>query len=80
MYFTNYPFELCGHRLRTSLVKSSRWDDGVDEFLKIKSGLNEQLQTGDIIEVCPGYPLAFNLNDLNTEVVTTIAEIIRHQL
>lgn len=45
MYFTKYRFELCGHRLRTSLAKSSRalgftiagGDDGVDDFLPIKS-------------------------------------------
>lgn len=118
-YFTKDPSELCGQRLRTSLVKSSRGlgftivggDDGVDEFLQIKSvvpkgpaWLDGQLQTGDVIvyvnetcvlgythnqivrlfqsisvgstvqlEVCRGYPLPFDPNDPNTEVVTTIA-------
>lgn len=118
-YFTRDPSELCGQRIRTSLVKSSRGlgftivggDDGVDEFLQIKSvvpkgpaWLDGQLQMGDIIvfvndtcvlgythnqivrlfqsisigstvqlEVCRGYPLPFDPNDPNTEVVTTIA-------
>lgn len=117
--FTKDPAELCGQRFRTSLVKSSRGlgftivggDDGVDEFLQIKSvvpkgpaWLDGQLQTGDVIvyvndtcvlgythiqivrlfqsinvgstvslEVCRGYPLPFDPNDPNTEVVTTIA-------
>lgn len=117
--FTKDPSELCGQRFRTSLVKSSRGlgftivggDDGVDEFLQIKSvvpkgpaWLDGQLQTGDVIvfvndtcvlgythnqivrlfqyisvgstvslEVCRGYPLPFDPNDPNTEVVTTIA-------
>ncbi|KAL1493343.1 hypothetical protein ABEB36_011415 [Hypothenemus hampei] len=118
-YFTKDPSELCGERIRTSLVKSSRGlgftivggDDGVDEFLQIKSvvpkgpaWLDGQLQMGDVIvfvndtcvlgythnqivhlfqsisvgstvqlEVCRGYPLPFDPNDPNTEVVTTIA-------
>ncbi|XP_066255225.1 membrane-associated guanylate kinase, WW and PDZ domain-containing protein 2 [Euwallacea similis] len=118
-YFTRDPSELCGQRIRTSLVKSSRGlgftivggDDGVDEFLQIKSvvpkgpaWLDGQLQMGDVIvfvndtcvlgythnqivrlfqsisvgstvqlEVCRGYPLPFDPNDPNTEVVTTIA-------
>ncbi|XP_076261191.1 membrane associated guanylate kinase, WW and PDZ domain containing protein magi [Rhynchophorus ferrugineus] len=117
--FTKDPSELCGQRFRTSLVKSSRGlgftivggDDGIDEFLQIKSvvpkgpaWLDGQLQTGDVIvfvndtcvlgythnqivrlfqsisvgstvqlEVCRGYPLPFDPNDPNTEVVTTIA-------
>lgn len=117
--FTKDPSELCGQRFKTSLVKSSRGlgftivggDDGVDEFLQIKSvvpkgpaWLDGQLQTGDVIvyvndtcvlgythnqivrlfqsisvgstvslEVCRGYPLPFDPNDPNTEVVTTIA-------
>nr|CAI5831497.1 unnamed protein product [Callosobruchus analis] len=117
--FTKDPSELCGQRLKTSLVKSSRGlgftivggDDGIDEFLQIKSvvpkgpaWLDGQLQTGDVIvyvndtcvlgythnqivrlfqsisvgstvslEVCRGYPLPFDPNDPNTEVVTTIA-------
>lgn len=117
--FTKDPSELCGQRYRTSLVKSSRGlgftivggDDGVDEFLQIKSvvpngpaWLDGQLQTGDVIvyvndtcvlgythnqivhlfqsisvgstvslELCRGYPLPFDPNDPNTEVVTTIA-------
>lgn len=117
--FTKDPSELCGQRLCTSLIKSSRGlgftiiggDDGVDEFLQIKSvvpkgpaWLDGQLQTGDVIvyvndtcvlgythnqivrlfqsisigstvtlEVCRGYPLPFDPNDPNTEVVTTIA-------
>lgn len=117
--FTKDPAELCGQRYRTSLVKSSRGlgftivggDDGVDEFLQIKSvvpngpaWLDGQLQTGDVIvyvndtcvlgythnqivhlfqsisvgstvslELCRGYPLPFDPNDPNTEVVTTIA-------
>ncbi|CAH0562460.1 unnamed protein product [Brassicogethes aeneus] len=117
--FTKDPSELCGQRFRTSLVKSSRGlgftivggDDGVDEFLQIKSvvpkgpaWLDGQLQMGDVIvyvndtcvlgythnqivrlfqyisvgstvslEVCRGYPLPFDPNDPNTEVVTTIA-------
>lgn len=117
--FTKDPAELCGQRFKTSLVKSSRGlgftivggDDGVDEFLQIKSvvpkgpaWLDGQLQTGDVIvfvndtcvlgythnqivrlfqsisvgsmvtlEVCRGYPLPFDPNDPNTEVVTTIA-------
>lgn len=117
--FTKDPAELCGQRYRTSLVKSSRGlgftivggDDGVDEFLQIKSvvpngpaWLDGQLQMGDVIvyvndicvlgythnqivhlfqsisvgsvvslELCRGYPLPFDPNDPNTEVVTTIA-------
>ncbi|XP_056645572.1 membrane-associated guanylate kinase, WW and PDZ domain-containing protein 1 [Diorhabda sublineata] len=117
--FTKDPSELCGQRFKTSLVKSSRGlgftivggDDGVDEFLQIKSvvpkgpaWVDGQLQTGDVIvfvnetcvlgythnqivrlfqsisvgstvalEVCRGYPLPFDPNDPNTEVVTTIA-------
>ncbi|KAF5281106.1 hypothetical protein FQR65_LT02972 [Abscondita terminalis] len=117
--FTKDPTELCGQRFCTSLIKSSRGlgitiiggDDGVDEFLQIKSivpkgpaWLDGQLQTGDVIvyvnemcvlgythiqmvrlfqsisvgstvtlEVCRGYPLPFDPNDPNTEVVTTIA-------
>lgn len=117
--FTKDPAELCGQRFRTSLVKSSRGlgftivggDDGVDEFLQIKSvvpkgpaWLDGKLLTGDVIvfvndicvlgythnqivrlfqsisvgstvtlEVCRGYPLPFDPNDPNTEVVTTIA-------
>lgn len=117
--FTKDPAELCGQRFRTSLIKSSRGlgftiiggDDGIEEFLQIKSvvpkgpaWLDGQLQTGDIIvyvndicvlgythnrivrlfqsisvgstvtlEVCRGYPLPFDPNDPNTEVVTTIA-------
>lgn len=117
--FTKDPAELCGQRYRTSLVKSSRGlgftivggDDGVDEFLQIKSvvpngpaWLDGMLQTGDVIvyvndicvlgythnqivhlfqsisvgstvslELCRGYPLPFDPNDPNTEVVTTIA-------
>lgn len=117
--FTKDPAELCGQRFRTSLVKSSRGlgftivggDDGVDEFLQIKSvvpkgpaWLDGKLQMGDVIvfvndtcvlgythnqivrlfqsisvgstvalEVCRGYPLPFDPNDPNTEVVTTIA-------
>lgn len=117
--FTKDPSELCGQRIKTSLVKSSRGlgftivggDDAVDEFLQIKSvvpkgpaWLDGQLQTGDVIvyvndicvlgyahaqivrlfqsisvgsmvtiEVCRGYPLPFDPNDPNTEVVTTIA-------
>ncbi|CAH1153366.1 unnamed protein product [Phaedon cochleariae] len=117
--FTKDPSELCGQRFKTSLVKSSRGlgftivggDDGVDEFLQIKSvvpkgpaWLDGQLQMGDVIvfvndtcvlgythnqivrlfqsisvgstvalEVCRGYPLPFDPNDPNTEVVTTIA-------
>lgn len=62
--FTKDPSELCGQRYRTSLVKSSRGlgftivggDDGVDEFLQIKSvvpkgpaWLDGKLQTGDVI-------------------------------
>ncbi|KAK9758938.1 PDZ domain [Popillia japonica] len=117
--FTKDPSELCGQRFRTSLVKSSRGlgftivggDDGIEEFLQIKSvvpkgpaWLDGKLQTGDVIvyvndtcvlgythnqivrlfqsisvgstvaiEVCRGYPLPFDPNDPNTEVVTTIA-------
>ncbi|CAG9828732.1 unnamed protein product [Diabrotica balteata] len=117
--FTKDPSELCGQRFKTSLVKSSRGlgftivggDDGIDEFLQIKSvvpkgpaWLDGHLQTGDVIvyvndtcvlgythnqivrlfqcisvgstvalEVCRGYPLPFDPNDPNTEVVTTIA-------
>lgn len=62
--FTKDPAELCGQRFQTSLVKSSRGlgftivggDDGVDEFLQIKSvvmkgpaWLDGKLQTGDVI-------------------------------
>lgn len=62
--FTKDPAELCGQRFRTSLIKSSRGlgftivggDDGVDEFLQIKSvvpkgpaWLDGQLQMGDVI-------------------------------
>ncbi|XP_018322652.1 membrane-associated guanylate kinase, WW and PDZ domain-containing protein 2 isoform X2 [Agrilus planipennis] len=117
--FTKDPVELCGQRITTSLVKSSRGlgftiiggDDGVDEFLQIKSvvpkgpaWLDGKLEMGDVIvyvndicvlgythnqivrlfqsisvgstvslEVCRGYPLPFDPNDPNTEVVTTIA-------
>ncbi|KAF5283430.1 hypothetical protein FQA39_LY04806 [Lamprigera yunnana] len=117
--FTKDPTELCGQRVCTSLIKSSRGlgitiiggDASVDEFLQIKSvvpkgpaWLDGQLQTGDVIvyvngtcvlgythnqivrlfqsisvgstvtlEVCRGYPLPFDPNDPNTEVVTTIA-------
>lgn len=117
--FTKDPAELCGQRFQTSLIKSSRGlgftivggDDGVDEFLQIKSvvpkgpaWLDGKLQTGDVIvfvndtcvlgythnqivrlfqsisigstvtlEVCRGYPLPFDPNDPNTEVVTTVA-------
>lgn len=117
--FTKDPSELCGERLRISLVKSSRGlgftivggDDGAEEFLQIKSvvpkgpaWLDGQLRTGDVIvfvnetcvlgythnqivrlfqsinvgstvqlEICRGYPLPFDPNDPNTEVVTTIA-------
>lgn len=117
--FTRNPAELCGDRLTTTLLKSSRGlgftivggDDNVDEFLQIKSivpngpaWLDGKLQTGDVLvyvndtcvlgfnhhemvnvfqsimpgetvtlEVCRGYPLPFDPNDPNTEVVTTIA-------
>lgn len=117
--FTRNPSELCGERLSTTLLKSSRGlgftivggDDNVDEFLQIKSivpngpaWLDGKLQMGDILvyvndtcvlgfthhemvnvfqsiqpgetvtlEVCRGYPLPFDPNDPNTEVVTTIA-------
>lgn len=119
--FTRNPAELCGQRVRTALVKSSRGlgftivggddRDGADEFLQIKSvvpkgpaWLDGRLRTGDVIvrvndvcvlgythgrivrlfqsipagstvalEVCRGYPLPFDPNDPNTEVVTTIA-------
>ncbi|XP_017783080.1 PREDICTED: membrane-associated guanylate kinase, WW and PDZ domain-containing protein 1 [Nicrophorus vespilloides] len=123
--FTKDPSELCGQRFRTSLVKSSRGlgftivggDDGIDEFLQIKSvvpkgpaWLDGKLQTGDVIvfvndtcvlgythnqivrlfqsisvgstvtlELCRGYPLPFDPNDPNTEVVTTIAVDLRLQ-
>lgn len=117
--FTRNPAELCGERLTTTLLKSSRGlgftivggDDNVDEFLQIKSivpngpaWLDGKLLTGDVLvyvndtcvlgfnhhemvnvfqsimpgetvnlEVCRGYPLPFDPNDPNTEVVTTIA-------
>lgn len=117
--FTRNPSELCGERLSTTLLKSSRGlgftivggDDTVDEFLQIKSivpngpaWLDGKLETGDILvyvndtcvlgfthhemvnvfqsilpgetvtlEICRGYPLPFDPNDPNTEVVTTIA-------
>ncbi|KAG4073898.1 hypothetical protein HA402_014103 [Bradysia odoriphaga] len=117
--FTRNPSELCGERLSTTLLKSSRGlgftivggDDNVDEFLQIKSivpngpaWLDGKLETGDILvyvnetlvlgfthhemvnvfqsiqpgetvnlDVCRGYPLPFDPNDPNTEVVTTIA-------
>lgn len=117
--FTRNPSELCGERITTTLLKSSRGlgftivggDDNVDEFLQIKSivpngpaWLDGKLCMGDILvyvndtcvlgfthhemvnvfqsilpgetvtlEVCRGYPLPFDPNDPNTEVVTTIA-------
>ncbi|XP_050314905.1 membrane-associated guanylate kinase, WW and PDZ domain-containing protein 1 [Anthonomus grandis grandis] len=63
-FFTKDPSELYGQRIRTSLVKSSRGlgftiiggDDGIEEFLQIKSvvpkgpaWLDGHLQTGDVI-------------------------------
>ncbi|XP_037918553.1 membrane-associated guanylate kinase, WW and PDZ domain-containing protein 1-like isoform X2 [Hermetia illucens] len=117
--FTKNPAEMCGERITTTLLKSSRGlgitivggDDNIEEFLQIKSivpngpaWLDGKLQTGDILvyvndtcvlgfthhemvnvfqsilpgetvtlEVCRGYPLPFDPNDPNTEVVTTIA-------
>lgn len=118
-HFTRNPMELHGERITTTLLKSSRGlgftiiggDDNIDEFLQIKSivqngpaWLDGKLETGDILvyvndictlgfkhhemvnvfqsilagetvtlEVCRGYPLPFDPNDPNTEVVTTIA-------
>ncbi|PSN56094.1 hypothetical protein C0J52_05890 [Blattella germanica] len=118
-FFTRNPNELCGERIQTTLVKSSRGlgftivggDDTEEEFLQIKSvvpngpaWLDGKLQTGDVLvyvnetcvlgfthhdmvsmfqsitpaetvtlEVCRGYPLPFDPNDPNTEVVTTVA-------
>ncbi|XP_068148192.1 LOW QUALITY PROTEIN: membrane-associated guanylate kinase, WW and PDZ domain-containing protein 1 [Drosophila tropicalis] len=121
--FTRNPAELQGHRINTTLMKSTRGlgftivgSDGlsggdVEEFLQIKTvvpngpaWLDGQLQTGDVLvyvndtcvlgythhdmvqifqsimpgeqaalEVCRGYPLPFDPNDPNTEVVTTMA-------
>ncbi|TMW48612.1 hypothetical protein DOY81_006305, partial [Sarcophaga bullata] len=117
--FTRNPNEMQGERITTTLLKSARGlgitivggDDGVEEFLQIKSivpngpaWLDGQLQMGDVLvyvndtcvlgfthhemvnvfqsimpgetvtlEVCRGYPLPFDPNDPNTEVVTTIA-------
>lgn len=62
--FTRNPAELCGERLTTTLLKSSRGlgftivggDDNVDEFLQIKSivpngpaWLDGKLLTGDVL-------------------------------
>ncbi|XP_065367206.1 uncharacterized protein Magi [Calliphora vicina] len=117
--FTRNPAEMQGERITATLLKSARGlgitivggDDGVEEFLQIKSivpngpaWLDGQLQMGDVLvyvndtcvlgfthhemvnvfqsimpgetvtlEVCRGYPLPFDPNDPNTEVVTTIA-------
>lgn len=118
--FTKNPSELCGERIQTTLVKSTRGlgftivggdDDNLEEFLQIKSivpngpaWMDGNLRTGDILvyvndicvlgfthhemvnifqsimpgeevhlDVCRGYPLPFDPNDPNTEVVTTIA-------
>ncbi|KAM7344489.1 membrane associated guanylate kinase, WW and PDZ domain containing protein magi isoform 1-T2 [Cochliomyia hominivorax] len=117
--FTRNPTEMQGERITATLLKSARGlgitivggDDGVEEFLQIKSivpngpaWLDGQLQMGDVLvyvndtcvlgfthhemvnvfqsimpgetvtlEVCRGYPLPFDPNDPNTEVVTTIA-------
>ncbi|KAL9921885.1 membrane associated guanylate kinase, WW and PDZ domain containing protein magi isoform 2-T4 [Glossina fuscipes fuscipes] len=117
--FTRNPSEMQGERITRTLLKSARGlgitivggDDGVEEFLQIKSivpngpaWLDGRLQMGDVLvyvndtcvlgfshhemvnvfqsimpgetvtlEICRGYPLPFDPNDPNTEVVTTIA-------
>lgn len=119
--FTKNPAELCGERISTTLLKSTRGlgftivggdeDNNIEEFLQIKSivpngpaWIDNKLCTGDILvyvndicvlgfthhemvnifqsilpgetvnlDVCRGYPLPFDPNDPNTEVVTTIA-------
>uniref|UniRef100_A0A1A9W3M9 Membrane-associated guanylate kinase, WW and PDZ domain-containing protein 1 n=1 Tax=Glossina brevipalpis TaxID=37001 RepID=A0A1A9W3M9_9MUSC len=117
--FTRNPAEMQGERITRTLLKSARGlgitivggDDGVEEFLQIKSivpngpaWLDGRLQMGDVLvyvndtcvlgfshhemvnvfqsimpgetvtlEICRGYPLPFDPNDPNTEVVTTIA-------
>lgn len=62
--FTKNPAEMCGERITTTLLKSSRGlgitivggDDNIEEFLQIKSivpngpaWLDGKLQTGDIL-------------------------------
>lgn len=117
--FTKNPAELCGEKVTTTLLKSTRGlgftivggDDNIDEFLQIKSivpngpawldgkllmgdilvyvndtcvlgfthhemvNIFQSIQSGEtvVLEACRGYPLPFDPNDPNTEVVTTIA-------
>lgn len=54
-------------RVNDQLVLGFTHSDVVSMFQKIKPGERVSL------EVCRGYPLAFDPNDPNTEIVTTIA-------
>lgn len=54
-------------RVNEQLVLGFTHSDVVSMFQKIKPGEKVKL------EVCRGYPLAFDPNDPNTEIVTTVA-------
>lgn len=54
-------------RVDSQLVLGYTHSDVVSMFQTIKPGERVEL------EVCRGYPLAFDPNDPNTEIVTTIA-------